>query len=195
MRLRLLCSAICLGVFYGVCFGQSIGQGSAQNSAQNSASINSTAPPNPCAAQQQQQLDFWVGEWELTWPSSKPMEVQHGSNSVRRVLDGCVVEENFSGGDDMHLRGRSLSIFDTRSGKWKQTWVDNEGAYLDFVGTFTDGQMTLGREITLPDGSRNQQRMVFKNISKNEFDWSWEASKDGGKSWTVVWPIHYKRQN
>jgi hypothetical protein len=151
-------------------------------------------PPNPCAASEQRQLDFWVGEWELTWPGNKAGEVQHGTNSIRRVLDGCVVEENFSGESDMHLRGKSVSIFDTRAGKWKQTWVDNEGGYLDFVGEFKDGQMILGRELTRPDGTTGIQRMVFKNISADEFDWSWEGSKDGGRTWQVVWPIHYKRR-
>jgi hypothetical protein len=156
---------------------------------------NSSAPaPNPCAAKQEQQLDFWVCEWDLTWPSTKSAEVQRGANSIRRVLDGCVVEENFSGGDEMHLRGKSVSVFDTGAGKWKQTWVDNEGGYLDFVGEFMGGQMVLAREVMRPDGAKGLQRMVFKNISKDEFDWSWEASKDGGKNWQVVWPIHYRRR-
>ena len=116
---------------------------------------NSSAPaPNPCAAKQQQQLDFWVGEWDLTWPGAKPGEVQRGTNTIRRVLEGCVVEENFSGGDGCISRGQSVSIFDTRAGKWKQTWVDNEGGYLDFLGEFMDGQMILGREATRPDGTR-----------------------------------------
>jgi hypothetical protein len=149
---------------------------------------------NPCTTSEQRQLDFWVGEWDLTWPGNKAGEVQHGTNSIRRVLDGCVIEENFSGESDMHLRGKSVSIFDTRSGRWKQTWVDNEGGYLDFVGEFKDGQMSLGREMTPPDGTKGMQRMVFKNISADEFDWSWEGSKDGGKTWQVVWPIHYKRR-
>jgi hypothetical protein len=34
--------------------------------------------------------------------------------------------------------------------------------------------------------------MVWKNITANELDWSWEASHDGGKTWQVQWPIHYK---
>jgi hypothetical protein len=110
-----------------------------------------TPAPNPCAAEQQHELSFWVGEWDLTWPGTKPGEVQRGANSIRRVLEDCVVEENFSGGDEMHLRGKSVSIFDTRAGKWKQTWVDNEGSYLDFVGEFINGQMILGRELTGPD--------------------------------------------
>jgi hypothetical protein len=43
------------------------------------------------------------------------------------------------------------------------------------------------------DGKQIRQRMVFKNIRGNEFDWSWERSEDGGKTWQVQWPIHYKR--
>lgn len=109
-------------------------------------------------------------------------------------MDGCVVQENFSGADSMHLRGTSVSTFDVRSGHWKQTWVDNEGGYLDFTGDFANGQMILQREFTQKDGTRVMQRMVWKNISASEMDWSWEASRDDGKTWQVNWPIHYKRK-
>lgn len=153
-----------------------------------------SSPPSPCAAREQRQLEFWVGEWDLTWPGEKPGETVHGTNSIRRVLETCVVEENFSGEAAMHLRGMSLSIYDTRAGKWKQTWVDNEGGYLDFVGEFKDGKMILARDAVRLDGTKVVQRMVFKNITQSEFDWSWESSSDGGKTWQVLWPIHYKRK-
>lgn len=155
----------------------------------------SSAKPAACSDAQQKQFDFWVGSWELTWPGNTAGEVAHGTNNVTRVLDGCVVEENFSGGDAMHLRGLSVSLYNARSSTWQQTWVDNEGAYLDFVGEFKDGQMTLAREATKPDGSKVIQRMVYKNITPAEFDWSWESSSDGGKTWKVLWPIHYKRKS
>ena len=151
-------------------------------------------PPSPCLVAEQTQLSFWLGEWELTWPGEKQGQTDHGTNSIQRVLDGCAIEENFSGGTAMHLRGRSLSIFDTISGKWKQTWVDNEGGYLDFTGEFRDGQMIVAREAVRRNGQKVVQRMVFKNITPNELDWSWEASTDGGKTWQVNWPIHYKRK-
>jgi hypothetical protein len=131
---------------------------------------------------------------DLAWPGNNTGQTDRGMNSVQRILDGCIVQENFSGADAMHLRGQSVSIFDVRAGKWKQTWVDNEGGYLDFVGEFKDGQMILVREATSPDGSRALRRMVFKNITHDEFDWSWEGSRDGGKTWAVLWPIHYKRK-
>jgi len=159
-----------------------------------SHSQNGAAAANPCEASQQRQFDFWVGEWNLTWPGTQAGSVQHGTNSIQRILDGCVVEENFSGGSDMHLRGRSVSIFNLAAGKWKQTWVDNEGGYLDFVGEFKDGQMILSREATGPAGKKFLQRMVWKNITATEFDWSWESSKNDGKTWQVVWPIHYEKK-
>jgi hypothetical protein len=157
-------------------------------------SQQNTGQSAPCTGPQQKQFDFWVGEWDLTWPGKAQGEVAHGSNSIKRTLDGCVVQENFSGGESMPLRGMSVSTFDAQAGKWKQTWVDNEGGYLDFVGEFTNGQMTLAREATRSDGTKIQQRMVFKNITTQEFDWSWERSLDGSKTWQVVWPIHYKRK-
>jgi hypothetical protein len=150
---------------------------------------------NPCNTADQKQFDFWVGEWDLTWPAAKAGNFDHGTNSVKRILDGCVVQENFSGQDAMHLRGTSVSVFDAAAGKWKQTWVDNEGGYLDFVGEFKDGQLILQREATAKDGSKFLQRMVWKNMTDRELDWSWEASRDGGKTWQVQWPIHYKRRS
>jgi hypothetical protein len=156
------------------------------------AQSTTQAPTNPCTATQQKQFDFWVGEWEATWPGQNGSPAGHGANSITRVLDGCVVQESFVG--QPPFRGTSLSLFDVKTGKWKQTWVDNQGSYLDFVGEFKDGQMILQREATGPDGKPFLQRMVWKNIAANEFDWSWEASHDAGKTWQVQWPIHYKRK-
>jgi hypothetical protein len=54
--------------------------------------------------------------------------------------------------------------------------------------------MILQREGSGMDGKKILQRMVWKNIGAREFDWSWESSKDDGKTWQVNWPIHYKRK-
>ena len=158
---------------------------------QQSANTNQSAP---CSEAQQKQFNFWIGSWDLTWPGNTAGQVAHGTNNISRILDGCVVQENFSGGAAMPLRGMSVSLFNSRSGKWQQTWVDNQGAYLDFVGEFKDGQMVLAREATKPDGSKVLQRMVYKNIQAREFDWNWQSSSDGGKTWKVIWPIHYQKK-
>jgi hypothetical protein len=76
----------------------------------------------------------------------------------------------------------------------KQTWVDNSGSYLDLIGEFKDGQMILVREADDGSGRKLLQRMVWKNIRPDSLDWSWERSEDEGKTWRVLWLIHYQRR-
>ena len=40
----------------------------------------------------------------------------------------------------------SVSTFDARAQQWKQTWVDNQGGYLDFTGGWQDDRMILQRD-------------------------------------------------
>jgi hypothetical protein len=147
-----------------------------------------------CGPAEAKQFDFWLGECDLTWPGQHQDEALHGSNKIRRALNGYVIHEQFDGGTAIPLRGISLSTFNQRSGQWEQAWVDNEASYLYFAGGFHDGQMVLEREAQSSDGSSLKQRMVYKNISADSFDWSWEQSKDDGQSWMVIWPIHYSRK-
>ncbi len=147
----------------------------------------------PCSAQEFRQFDFWVGDWDLTWPGQNGQPEQHGHNRVNRELSDCVIHENFSDQANPPFQGTSLSVFNPRLGKWQQTWADNQGAYMEFAGEFKEGQMALSREVTL-NGKQVLQRMVYKNIKPDSLDWSWERSEDGGATWKVVWPIHYQRR-
>lgn len=131
------------------------------------------------------QFDFWLGEWECTWG-----EDSKGTNRVERILDGKVVQENFNG-DGLH--GISHSVWDLERKLWCQTWVDNNGSYLDFTGSFRDGQMILSRD-AIVRGEACKQRMVWYNNTNDEFDWNWERSGDGGETWEVKWQIKYKRK-
>src|SRR3954451_4305919 len=150
-------------------------------------------PVPPCAAPEFRQLDFWVGNWDLTWPGQNGAPVGHGTNHIMREMNDCVIRENFSDDAKPPFRGMSVSTFTPQMKKWQQTWVDNQGSYLDFTGEFKDAQMILSRTAVGKKGQPVTQRMVFKNITPDAFDWSWEASQDGGKTWQVQWPIHYSR--
>jgi hypothetical protein len=142
-----------------------------------------SAPPYTCDSPAARQFDFWVGDWEFNGPSGG------GINRVSKILDNCVVFENFSG---TPLKGQSLSVFDRATQKWKQTWVDNTAGYLDFSGGFADGRMILAREFE-KDGKKVAQRMVWFDIQADKFQWNWERSDDDGKTWKVLWHIDYKR--
>jgi hypothetical protein len=148
---------------------------------------SSAGNPSQCSQAERRQFDFWIGEWDLRWENGK------GTNIIRATLDGCVITEKFDGTPAINLRGTSVSSFNKQLGKWQQTWVDNQGSYLDFVGEFKAGQMVLQRKAVL-EGREILQRMVWYNITKDKLDWNWERSEDRGKSWKVLWKITYSRK-
>ena len=156
------------------------------------------APKKPCEMPEGKQLDFWVGEWELSWPAGQGDAPEgqpgKGTNTVRKILGNCIVQENFEY-DSADYRGMSVSAYKPSTGKWEQTWVDSGGNYLLFTGEFKNGVMELrSPKRTHPDGTTVMSRMVFKNITRDSFDWDYQISKDEGKTWADNWNIHYVRK-
>ena len=132
-------------------------------------------------------LDFWLGSWNVVWAGGG-----RGTNVIRRILDDRVIEEAFDGSDpDGSLKGRSLSVMDA-NGRWRQTWVDSTGAYLDLVGVEVDGRIGFQREAVV-DGAAVVQRMVWLDVTAEAFRWQWQRSVDGGATWDVTWEIDYRR--
>ena len=131
------------------------------------------------------QFDFWLGEWDVTWG-----EDGKGKNHILRIMDDKIIQENFSAPD---LIGMSVSSYDPERKLWCQTWVDNNGSYLDFTGGFENEKMILSRD-AIVRGQACKQRMVWFNIDANQFDWNWERSDDGGQSWRALWQIKYTRK-
>src|SRR5690242_20516538 len=99
-------------------------------------------PPTGCDSPESHQLDFWVGDWELSYVGGGT-----GRNRITKILEGCVVLEEFTGAPGTKLNGKSVSMFDRATRKWKQTWVDDTGSYLDFTGGLEGSRMIFAREI------------------------------------------------
>ena len=149
-------------------------------------------PPRPgCESAESRQFDFWLGDWELSYkgPDGKAATSR---NRITKILDGCALLEEFSGPPGTPLQGRSHSTYDRGAGRWKQTWVDNTGSYLDFSGGMADGRMVLAREAER-QGKKFHQRMVWQDIRADSLKWLWQRSDDGGASWATQWEIDYRR--
>lgn len=133
-------------------------------------------------------FDFWVGNWNAWWNDSL-----RGTNSITKTLKNTVVEENFSFNDGSFL-GKSWTLYDATTNSWKQTWVDDTGAYLLFTGGKEDDKVILNMtEPRTKNGNKVYMRMVFFNISHESFDWDWQSSEDK-INWKSTWAIHYKRK-
>ncbi len=159
--------------------------------------VFSQAPQKPCSDERATQFDFWVGEWELTWPGGQAGtpegKIGKGRNHITKTLGGCTIEENFSTEDSSYI-GRSWSVYNSQLEMWQQTWVDNSGAYLLFTGKYQADTMELRTALREQGDKKILSRMLFENITPNGFDWNWQRSTDGGENWTDLWNIRYSRK-
>lgn len=148
------------------------------------------AEPHTVELDAARQFDFWLGEWDCTWVNDGDRCT--ATNSVYADLGGCVLVENFDGRPSLDLQGLSFSVYDREAQCWKQTWVDSQGGYLDFVGGFENGAMELRRNGEV-DGTPAIFRMRWENIEADALDWRWQRSVDGGETWTTLWELEYRR--
>jgi|SRR5688572_6611089 len=153
-------------------------------------SAQSTPKPPSCAAAEHRQFDYWVGEWDVSDQNGKRL----GENRITRIHDGCALLEEWRGNGG--VTGSSLNIYDRERGKWHQTWVDGSGGLLLLDGGIVAGAMTLQGESveTGPPVKRSLQRIRWQPQSDGRVRQLWEASTDGGKTWTVAFDGWYSRR-
>ncbi len=155
-----------------------------------------TDTPAPCSSTQARQFDFWLGEWDLTWPAGQTGgaegETGSGTNRIERLFGDCVIEESFSTSDGK-FQGRSLSVYDDKAGLWRQTWVDSSGGYLALTGGMAGDVMELRTALEQREAETVVSRMIFTDITADSLTWHWQGSRDGGETWNELWTISYRR--
>ncbi len=136
-----------------------------------------------CDSDVHDDLDFWVGKWDAVWEGGS------GTNEITKEYNGCLIREDFRGSN---LLGMSVSSYSQVDKMWRQTWIDEQNGYLDLKGYY-DGDNYIFH--TVPDASKPnaQLRMVFSDIKKDSFTWTWMGTQDGGENWNNLWQISYTR--
>lgn len=140
------------------------------------------------------QFAFWIGSWRVRSLVGEPVD---GHNEVCWTLDGQVLWEQFSAGTDP-FTGWSFSVPVPGRG-WVQTWVDNTGSYLDFVGGWLGDRMVLERrtvqERRVGRATTIRQRMTWHSIGDASFVWDWASQppRSGDAAWNLMWRLHYDR--
>lgn len=152
---------------------------------------NAQSNNDPCSSEEASQFDFWLGEWKAEW-KDKEGKLNYGKNTITKEFGSCVIVENFSTDDKSYI-GRSLSVYSPKKNMWQQTWVDNNGACMDFTGGKDGDNMYLQRKVTNNEGKEIIMKMTFTDIKKDSFTWNWESSADNGGTWILQWQVHYTR--
>lgn len=135
---------------------------------------------------QYQAFDFWVEVWEVFNPAGQ----QVGTNTIEKILDGCVLLENWT--SRAANTGKSFNYIDKADGKWRQLWVDSNGNNTLYVGTFQDGSLVY--ETTSEAPNTPHFRMTFTPLPDGRVRQFIEQTTDGGQTWTVAFDGYYVRK-
>lgn len=142
-----------------------------------------TANATPCEhTDENRQFDFWIGEWTVETTSGQ----QAGASKVERILNGCALLENWSGGGD----GKSLNIYNASKKLWQQFWVDSGGDVHEYSGGLVNGEMRFEGPASDRAGNRTMRRMTFTRLDGGRVRQRGEVSPDG-KDWTVEYELIY----
>jgi hypothetical protein len=151
-----------------------------------------------CNAPAGRDFDFWIGTWDLRVRQRIGIEGDEYRDGravsiVRPILDGCVLLEEFDGDQlPRPVVGISVSTFNSRTGRWQQTWVDNSANNMVFQGGYAGDHMEMIHKAE-EGGDPVLWRITFYNVHDDEFDWAYDRSTDGGKTWLNFMEIHYTR--
>jgi hypothetical protein len=142
-------------------------------------------PPQDCSAPEHRQFDFWIGKWTVT-SQGKPAGVNH----IEADLKNCVLIERWTaeGGG----KGTSLNFYDRTTKAWYQTWIDERGGVLRLKGGLVGQRMVMQSDI-VPNqsGAGSIQRITWSIEPDGSVRQLWDASTDGGKSWTIAFDGRY----
>jgi len=145
-----------------------------------------SSPTMPCVAPEYRQFDFWIGDWDAFDFDNPTTKVAH--TQVDRILDGCVLREDYQGADGH--QGQSFSIYDSSRKIWHQSWVTNRGQLLVIEGKFQDGEMVLSG-VNHAKGGQTLVRGIWKPANAGVRETA-VTSTDGGKTWKPWFDLMFR---
>jgi hypothetical protein len=139
----------------------------------------------PCNTPEFRQFDFWLGDWDV---DSAAAPGRTSRNRITSINDGCALREEYATPDG--YTGTSLNFYDAARKLWHQTWIDNQGGALYLEGGMEGAAMVL-RSV---GDAQNVQRISWTRLEDGRVRQLWEATTDGGKTWTIVFDGQYTRR-
>ncbi|HEY1707011.1 MAG TPA: hypothetical protein VGG10_02010 [Rhizomicrobium sp.] len=153
------------------------------------SSIPAAATPNPCAAPERRQFDFWVGKWDVYAKADPNKLVAH--SLIESLYDGCAVRENW-----MPLSGHfggSLNSFDSAHRQWRQFWADAQGGSAFFTGGLSGKAMVLTGVWPQPGHPTQITRMTYTPLGDGSVEQMGVTSDDDGKTWQPGFDFLYRK--
>jgi hypothetical protein len=134
------------------------------------------------------QFDFWLGKWDVCKYGNDTIIAK---SFIESIIDSVGLQENYSVLNNTY-KGKSLNKYNPAKKRWEQFWIDNSGLTLFLTGGLVNGKMILDDKLTgNPKQGINQ--IVWEKLLDGSVRQTWNLSKDGGKTWSVLFDGLYKR--
>lgn len=142
--------------------------------------------PAGCVSAESRQLDFWLGEWDVSPPNSTVVVAE---SSITLHDQGCTIIEEWRPMRGGH--GHSINAYDSADGAWHQMWVASNGGRAQYRGAFADGAMRLDRTNT--PANNPPTRMNYQALDAHTVrQWGEQRGADG--AWTTTFDFTYRRR-
>jgi|SRR5579859_1864647 len=143
----------------------------------------------PCATNSEsRQLDFWLGDWTVTYPGMPGS----ASSKVSLDLDQCLLVESWDGGKGHS--GKNLFAYSSDDKSWHGMFADNQGRVHVFEGKVEAGVAEFAGPSRGADGQAVLNRIKVVRLAGNKVEQSWEKSRDNGVTWTMDFHGEYTRK-
>lgn len=157
------------------------------------AQAGTPAPPACDGHPAFSQLDFWLGEWDVS-VGGQPA----GRNRIAKTLNGCAVEEHWeaAGGG----KGISLFYYHPGAAEWRQVWVTDralgQGGVKEKrrVPAEDSGAVRFQGELRTAEGHPYLDRTTLTPLPDGTVRQLIEVSADGGSAWRPVFDAIYRRR-
>ena len=128
------------------------------------------------------EFDFWIGTWRVGTSAV---------DKVKRFGKGVAILETYTSGAN---KGWSVNTFDVTTRTWTQTWYTSNGTYFQVTGKKEGDKIVLvGKTKNPQNGAVGLLRLSFVNIARDSFDQQYDLSTDGGKTWTSMSTVPFRR--
>jgi hypothetical protein len=134
------------------------------------------------------QLDFWLGDWTVSYPGMSATS----SSEVHLSLDKCLVVESWVGSKG-HT-GENMFAYSSDDKSWHGMFADNEGRVHVFEGKVAQGSAEFTGPSRGPNGEAVLNRIKIVRLSDNNVKQTWEKSHDNGATWSMEFQGDYARK-
>jgi hypothetical protein len=155
----------------------------------NARPAQAAPAPAACAANSEnRQLDYWIGDWDVTTPGTSNVS----TSKIHFALDKCLVVEHW-GGAERHS-GENFLGYSADDKSWHGLFADNRGRVHVFVdGKVEGGTAEFSGQSHGPNGESVLNRVTIVRKSADKVEQTWEKSTDSGATWTAVYRGEYSR--